>query len=331
MNSKKKSSLGRGSAVLSVAALVAMLTAPMAGSAANLSGSSFAVKATNAAEPKHFAIKPAFEESTNQSPENPSAPSSPEPTSAPTPTAPSGPPPTSLDEFSWSISSSQATLVKYNGTSTDVVIPSVYSRSGVTRPVTEIGSSSFLGSTVVRSVTIPNSVVSIGGRAFERSGLESVSIPDSVTSIGTYAFFSTSLSSVAIPDSVTSIGPAAFQNSKLSKLTLSSNLKRIEHRTFSGNPLGSVTIPSKVTAIEEFAFNSVGLTTVTIPASVTTLEGNAFSNNPFTAIYMAGNAPKIQSATFNGTFGAAAGKVVYYKNGATGYSNPWSGYTTATY
>ena len=62
------------------------------------------------------------------------------------------------------------------------------------------------------SVTIPNSVTSIGDFAFyDCSGLTSVSIPNSVTSIGWYAFYECrGLTSVTIPNSVTEIGEGAF-------------------------------------------------------------------------------------------------------------------------
>ena len=60
--------------------------------------------------------------------------------------------------------------------------------------------------------TIPNSVTSIGGSAFEGcTGLTSITIPNSVTSIGGSAFYGcTGLTSVTIPNSVTSIGGFAF-------------------------------------------------------------------------------------------------------------------------
>ena len=114
----------------------------------------------------------------------------------------------------------------------------------------------------LQSITIPDSVTSIGDWAFsECSSLHSVTIPDSVTSIGNWTFHRcSSLHSVTIPDSVTSIRDWAFLDCK---------------------SLQSVTIPDSVTSIGDGAFNGCeSLQSVTIPESVIIIKGNPFSNCP---------------------------------------------------
>ena len=85
------------------------------------------------------------------------------------------------------------------------------------------------------SVTIPNSVTSIGERAFSYcSGLISVTIGNSVTSIGAEAFANCSgLTSVTIPNSVTSIGDEAFYEcSGLTSVTIGNSVTSIGDEAF---------------------------------------------------------------------------------------------------
>ena len=94
-------------------------------------------------------------------------------------------------------------LIRCPGAKTSVTIPN---------SVTSIGGGAFAFCKSLTSVTIPNGVTSIGDNTFLWCiSLTSVTIPDSVTSIGYGAFDSCeSLTSVTIPDSVTSIGDEAF-------------------------------------------------------------------------------------------------------------------------
>ena len=129
--------------------------------------------------------------------------------------------------------------------------------------------------------TIPNSVSSIGNRAFYGCGsLTSVTIGDSVTSIGKYAFYNCdSLTSVTIPDSVTAIGKDAFCScSSLTSVTIPDSVTSIGEWAFAHcASLTSVTIGDSVTSIGEHAFYYCdSLTSVTIPNSVTSIGEDAF-------------------------------------------------------
>ena len=72
----------------------------------------------------------------------------------------------------------------------------------------------YLNGTEITSLTIPNSVTSIGSGAFSYcSGLTSVTIGNSVTSIDKSTFYDcTGLTSLTIPNSLTFIGENAFHN-----------------------------------------------------------------------------------------------------------------------
>ena len=147
--------------------------------------------------------------------------------------------------------------------------------------ITSIGNSAFNGCSGLTSIAIPDSVTSIGDSAFKGcSGLTSITIPDSVTSIGDSAFSGCSgLTSITIPDSVTSIGNYAFNNcSGLTSITIPDSVTSIGEWAFAGcSDLTSITIPDSVTSIGLSAFSGCsGLTSIIIPDSVTSIGVNAF-------------------------------------------------------
>ncbi|WP_418929768.1 leucine-rich repeat domain-containing protein [Barnesiella intestinihominis] len=136
--------------------------------------------------------------------------------------------------------------------------------------------------TLLNTIVIPNSVTTIGERAFsECRGLQKVTIGNSVTTIGKFAFTScTGLQKVTIGNSVTAIGYGAFDScSGLTEITIPNAVTTIGVWAFSScTGLTEVTIPNSVTTIEGYAFTRcTGLKTVTIGNSVTTIEDGAFN------------------------------------------------------
>ena len=147
--------------------------------------------------------------------------------------------------------------------------------------VTSIGDRAFYGCSELTSVTIPNSVTSIGESAFYGcSGLTSAIIGNSVKSIGEGAFrYCSGLTSVTIPNSVTFIGEDAFSDcSGLTSVTIGNSVTSIGQEAFCGcSGLTSVTIPNAVISIGYGAFYGCsGLTSVTIGNSVTSIGEIAF-------------------------------------------------------
>ena len=175
--------------------------------------------------------------------------------------------------------------------------------------VTSIGGSAFYCCSGLTSVTIPNSVTSIGYATFyECYSLTSVTIGNSVTSIGVSAFFGCyRLTSVTIPNSVTTIGKGAFNGcSGLTSVTIPNSVTSIGERAFPGcSGLTSVTIPNSVTSIGERAFSGCsGLTSVTIGSGVESIETKAFANCPeLLDVYCyAEKVPSTESKAFDGSY-----------------------------
>ena len=187
---------------------------------------------------------------------------------------------------------------------TTVVIPKFIgiSQDSDKYAVTELYYTFYYGCGGLTSITIPDSVKSIGGLAFSGcSGLTSITIPNSVISIGNSAFrYCSGLTSITIPNSVTSIGEKAFSSCEgLTSVTIGSGVTSIKWGVFQNcTSLTSITIPDSVTSIGQNAFSSCeGLTSVTIGSGVTSIGNYAFEYcSGLTSIKVDSKNPKYHSA-----------------------------------
>ena len=156
----------------------------------------------------------------------------------------------------------------------------------------------FHGCESLASVTIPNSVTSIGGRAFDECyKLKKVIVPDIAAWCGVefidnlsnpltyakhlYSDENTEIKDLVIPNSVTSIGDYAFYLcSSLTSITIGNSVTSIGKSAFqSCSGLTSVAIPNSVTSIGQGAFSGCsGLTSIEIPNSVTYIGQQTFWN-----------------------------------------------------
>ena len=189
---------------------------------------------------------------------------------------------------------------EYKGT---VTIPTTVTYENKTYSVTSIEERAFYKCSSLTSVTIPESIISIGVSAFMNctgelivncnipssssvydnpfygSNFKKATIGDKVTSIGACAFsWCTELTTIVIPESVTEIGDHAFYYcTSLGAITLPEAITAIANSVFSEcKSLTSITIPKNVTSIGKNAFyRCSSLTSITIPKNITSIGDGA--------------------------------------------------------
>lgn len=170
--------------------------------------------------------------------------------------------------------------------------------------VTSIGNHAFHDCEMT-SITIPNSVVSIGEWAFASSNnLTELKLPNSITNIGNYAFYSMrSLNKINIPTSMTSLdGLSLFQFcSKLTSIEIPSNISKIDNGAFLGSSITNIKIPNSVKYIGDQAFAECDkMTGIDIPGSVTQIGEMAFrSCDSLSSISIANGTNSIKNYAFS--------------------------------
>ena len=149
-------------------------------------------------------------------------------------------------------------------------IPSSVVHNGITYSVTSIKDDAFNSEKCqnLTSVTIPNSVITIGWNAFLGcESLVSVNIGDNVEVIDMFAFAACrSLTSICIPDNVKTIKDRAFTEcASLKSLTIGKSVTQIGNLSFSQNSLETITCKAiQVPSITSTTFSYVPCSSATL-------------------------------------------------------------------
>ena len=175
-----------------------------------------------------------------------------------------------LDYIKYTVTEGHLVVSGYDrvGFKGDAKIVSGITYKGNTYEVLEINDGAFGYCRSLTSITIPNSVTSIGYNAFSGcTGLTSITIPNSVTSIDYYAFVGCS----GLEKIVVDQGNTVYDSREKCNAIIET-----ESNTIIAGCKNTI-IPNSVTSIGYKAFSGcTGLTSVTIPSSVTSIGYYAF-------------------------------------------------------
>lgn len=139
--------------------------------------------------------------------------------------------PDNQTDFAYTAYGNVCTITGYNGSDVYVEIPEYIDGYRVT----EIGEKVFCGCDFIKSVVIPEEVLTIYNNAFDGcSSLVSVTMPASVSSIGANAFIGCeSLESIVIPQKTMVIGNSAFEGCySLKRVSFVGTLNAVGERSF---------------------------------------------------------------------------------------------------
>ena len=222
-------------------------------------------------------------------------------------------------------------ITGYNGSNSDVVIPKYIEMNGENIPVKEIANDTFKDYTEITSVTIPDSVTTIGDSAFYNcNSVTSIYIPSSVTTLGDSAFYGCSNLTIYCEASSLPSGWDSSWNPSNRPVIWNSyggihgNLNGLDYIAYQDKEENSyiaitgyngsnsdVVIPKYIEMngenipVKEIANDTfkdyTEITSVTIPDSVTTIGDSAFYNcNSVTSIYIPSSVTTLGDSAFYG-------------------------------
>lgn len=178
----------------------------------------------------------------------------------------------------------------------DLCIPSTIEGEGNKEvKVSCILDDAFRNASELTSISIPQSVYSIGRLAFSWSGLKSITIPNSVVSIGNNVFMGcNNLTDITLSESLQRIPWSAFQgDKKLISIIIPNSVKNIGAQAFiSCKQLSFVVMPDSLLSIGRSAFSYCEkLSSLRLPKSLMHIDDSAFTGTGLRDLYCERKAP----------------------------------------
>ncbi|MBQ7578944.1 MAG: leucine-rich repeat protein, partial [Clostridia bacterium] len=196
---------------------------------------------------------------------------------------------------------SGSTVVGYNGSSADVVIPQYVVKNNQIKEVTTISARAFENNSTITSISIPNTITSIGSAAFLHCfNLNKVYITDIATWCN--ITFDDSYSNPLYHTNENYVVAAVdlyVNNEKVVDLVIPDGVTKIKKYAFMDSLIKSVTIPDSVEIIDEDAFDCYYLTIVNIsPNSKLKQIKSRALNSQINDLYIPSQVIEIESQAF---------------------------------
>lgn len=174
------------------------------------------------------------------------------------------------------------TIIDFND-NPKLVIPSVVNDGTNDYTVIALGECSFGPADHYVSegctVTLPETIETIGKYAFGEFVFTKINIPSKVTEIPDYLFCgNTKIKTISLPENITTIGEYAFRDTKaLTSMTLPEGLVEIKSHAFDSCSLNTVVLPNSVTTLGDQVFRgSSSLKQVTLSESIEEIPTGTF-------------------------------------------------------
>lgn len=161
----------------------------------------------------------------------------------------------------------------YNKNTSEVVI---------SEGVVSLDRYAFYEQSILKSITLPESLKYIGENAFERCvNLASITVPANVTTIGAYAFAESGLTEIFLPEGLKIIGDFAFMDVPITQLYIPDSVIYIGSCAFSHSELEEISLPGGLVKLEDkLLYSCISLKKACIGEGIVWLGRDIFNTCP---------------------------------------------------